>query len=156
VIKRGGVLMKLKALKEAVRSAWETFNLTDGTPSDESLFKAEVRKYGKDLRRRSTWERAAIAFEVGWILGGLDNRDLIYYFCAPNTPLGQAYNQAVLDELLTHEDGLERLKDGLEELYQQPIRKNDPRYAMDFLKRISEYQEQYAESLSAIALPSVA
>lgn len=146
--------MKMQELKDEVRSSWETLNLTDGTPSAECLFKPAIRKFG-DLRRKSTWIKAAIALEVGWILGGLENRDIIHYFCDPDTPVGREYNQEVLDELLTHKDALERIKSGLEHLYEEPIEAEDTVYALTFLKRISGYQDA-TEVLQAIALPSVA
>lgn len=144
--------MKIQELKAEVRSSWETLNLTDGTPTDEALYKAELRKFG-DLRCKSTWERAAISLEARWILGGLENRDIIHYFCAPDTPVGMVYNQAVLDELLLDSSALGRIKNGLESLYRSPWRAEDGEHAMSFLKRISGYQEGSVDpSLSAIAL----
>ncbi len=142
--------MKIQELKAEVRSSWEVANLTDGTPTVDSLFKTEIRKFG-DLRRKATWEAAAIALEARWLLGGAENRDLVEYFCAPDTPVGLEYNQEVLDYVLAHKDGLERIKNGLESLYLTPITPNDREYALSFLKRISGYEE-----IPDLALPMLA
>ncbi|WP_225887117.1 hypothetical protein [Nodosilinea nodulosa] len=66
-----------------------------------------------------------------------------------------AYNQAVLDKLLTDKFALERLKNGLETLYLRPVNAQDGEDAMSFLKRISGYQE-INPVLSATALSSAA
>jgi hypothetical protein len=146
--------VKIQELKAEVSSSWETLNLTDGTPTVKSLFQDEIRKFG-DLRRRSTWEKAAIVLESRWLLGGLENRDIIHYFCEPDTLVGKEYNQSVLDELLMDRNALERLKNGLENLYISPVTSKDREYAMRFLKRISGYTT-VTDVLQSIALVSAA
>jgi hypothetical protein len=146
--------MKLHDLKTEVFASWELLNLVDGTPTVESLFKTEIRKFG-DLRRKGTWKKAAVTLEARSILKGMDNRDIIHYFCKPDTLLGKAYNQEILDEVLTDQEALEQLRDGLERLYATPFSSKDQEYAIAFLKRISSYQD-VTEALQSIALSSAA
>lgn len=132
--------MKLQELKEEALSSWELINRLYGTVCTEQLFKADMRKYG-DLRRKATWERACIALEAHWVLKGLENRYIVDYFCHPDTPIGMAYNQEVLDVLLTFPTAIEQIKNGLERLYYDPRGAGDRQDAENFLKRLSSYEE---------------
>jgi len=138
--------MKLAQLKEAAYRSWDAWNLIDGTELSAQPFTTEMRHYG-DLRRKATWEQACIDLESKWLVHGLDNTDLIRYFQQPDTPIGKAFNNQVLDAVLTHASALEQLKNGLETLYNSPISADDRSIAVQFLKRISGH-EYLAENTS--------
>ncbi|MEP0958322.1 hypothetical protein NC995_17795 [Leptolyngbya sp. FACHB-1515] len=132
-------MLKLQDLKAEAQSSWETLNLLDGTELTAEAFQVVMRKFG-DLRHRSTWERICIQLEALWLLKGLENCDLIRTLAAPDTPIAQAYPAELLDAVLAHPSGLAQVKNGLQQLYSDPLTESDRICAMQFLKRISGYE----------------
>ena len=133
--------MKLQELKQEILKTWETVYQISGTlPTTE--FKAEIRKYG-DLRKKQTWINALASLTVTTLMhSGMDGRGVLQlFFCHPCDRVLAEYNDAILDAFLASPDGLAAVKYGLEMLYYQPTQPGDRQDALDFLKRISGYQE---------------
>lgn len=99
----------------------------------------------------ATKARSSIALEAHWVIEGVENRNLIAYFCHPDTPIGREYNTQVLDTVLTYPTALEQIKNGLERLYYVPLNSTDQQDALNFLKRLSGYEELRKE-LPALAI----
>lgn len=86
-------------------------------------FKDEVRQRFGDLRKRSTWEQAAIAYEaqsMAAIDGCLEPMEILKYMAVDspsNGPVRIHYKDAVLEQMLMYPELLELIKEVLEDLY---------------------------------------
>jgi hypothetical protein len=149
-------MAKLKDLKDAAYQAWELFQRLESNTLliQPEVFKKEARQYG-DLRRKSTWEKVYIVLQANVIANPvLENGGMIQiYFCHPTSPELVEYNSLILEEFLKHPYALERIKDGLEQLFYQATEPADQEDAVIFLKRISGYQEATG-MFQSIALPA--
>jgi hypothetical protein len=134
--------MKLQQLKHAAYRAWEFMQSLEEITVQPEIFKQEARKYG-DLRRRSTWEKVYTVFQAAVIANPvLENCGMIQvYFCHATSPELVEYNDQVLEEYLKYPGALERIRDGLDQLYYQPTEPQDQVDAVNFLKRLSGYVE---------------
>jgi hypothetical protein len=144
--------MKLKELKVASYQAWELVQRLEDIVIQPENFWKEVRGYG-DLRRRATWEKIYAVFQASVIANPvLENCGMIQiYFCHPTSPELVCYNDLVLEEFLKYPTALNRIKDGLEQLYYQPTEPEDQQDAVYFLKRIAGYRSS-TDILQGMAL----
>jgi hypothetical protein len=144
--------MKLKELKSASYRAWELVQRLEDTVIQPKNFWKEVHGYG-DLRCRATWEKIYAVFQASVIANPvLENCGMIQiYFCHPTSPELVCYNDLVLEEFLKYPTALDRIKDGLEQLYYQPAEPEDQQDAVYFLKRIAGYQSS-TDILQGMAL----
>lgn len=92
-------------------------------PWTNQQFKAEIRQRFGDLRRRDTWEQAAIAYEaqaMALVDGSLEPIDILKYMAIDdpyNGPIRQHYKDAVLQQMLMYPDLLALIKEMLEAIY---------------------------------------
>ena len=115
-------------------------------PYTNKSFKAEVRKRFGDLRRRETWERAAISFLAHSVAHSyLEPHEVVTYMVRPSLPSGlprgevwDAYCDRVFDEILSFPGVEELMKRGLEQLYHESNRRADREVAIDFLGRAGD------------------
>ncbi|MGG6298275.1 hypothetical protein ACQ4M4_28250 [Leptolyngbya sp. AN02str] len=110
--------MKLNQLKEETYRAWNVFCAVEGTPIVDSLFREEVKKFG-DRRKKSTWEAVAVHFEARWVMYGLDPSEVVRYFSDPDSSFSTEFRFQVFDVLVSYEEGVVRLKMGLEQIFQE-------------------------------------
>jgi hypothetical protein len=91
-------------------------------PYTNKAFKDEVRKRFGDLRRRSTWEQAAIWMAAqGMAQSYLEPYQIVGYMVSPNymnDPIRQQYGQQVIEAMLQFPEIIDIIKDGLEQVYQ--------------------------------------
>jgi hypothetical protein len=133
--------LKLKELKAEAYRLWQGMTIVYGVAHTPEQFKANMQHYG-DLRYKATWERACVVLEADIMLNATTApREVIEYFSHPDTPIGLNYLDQVLDIVLSYPHALESIKDGLKQLYYDPMAPGDRQDALDFLKRISGYQE---------------
>jgi hypothetical protein len=134
--------MKLRELKQFTYNSWEFLHWLEGAVVQPETFKSEVCRYG-DLRRKATWEKAFAAFEAAAIeYPALENGQAIQLcFCHPQEPEIIEYNDLILLEFLKFPDAIDRIENGLERLYYQPIAPIDRQDALDFLKRLAQWEE---------------
>lgn len=146
--------MKLNELKKASYRAWAFMQELEEIVVQPENFRQETRQYG-DLRRRTTWEKIYAAFQAAVIANPVleDSGMIQVYFCHPTSPELVQYNDLVLEEFLKYPTALERIKEGLEQLYYQPSEPEDQQDAMQFLERISCY-ENATNLLQVASLPA--
>ncbi len=110
-------------------------------PYVDTHFKQAIRAHYGDLRRRSTWEQAAIDLtahrisqcylEPHQIVGYLTSSD--YLQCA----IRKHYGERLIDALLQCPEILEVLQDGLEHLYHVSDNVADRELALKFAQKIA-------------------
>ena len=97
--------------------------VTERYPWTNEQFTDEVRQRFGDLRRRSTWEQAAISLEaqvMALVDGSLEPIEILEYMAiedASNGPIREHYKDAVLEQMLMYPELLELIKEVLEDLY---------------------------------------
>ena len=115
-------------------------------PYTNESFKTEVRKRFGDLRRRQTWENAAISFLAHSVAHSyLEPHEIVTYMVRPSLPSGiprgevwNVYCDRVFDEILSF-PGVEALiKRGLEQLFRESDRQENQQIAVQFLQRASD------------------
>ena len=112
-------------------------------PYTNESFKAEVRQRFGDLRRRETWEKAAISFTAHSVAHSyLEAHEILTYMVRPALPSGiprgevwDAYADRIFDEILSFPGIDELIKLGLEQLYRESDRREDREVAIDFLQQ---------------------
>lgn len=134
--------LTIHQLRREAYKSWETLHVCTGSypggvfvyqvgskavtsrfPWTNEQFKNEVRQRFGDLRRRSTWEQAAIALEaqvMALVDGSLEPIEILEYMAiedASNGPIREHYKDAVLEQMLMYPELLELIKEVLEELY---------------------------------------
>ncbi|MEM6256662.1 MAG: hypothetical protein AAF821_27485 [Cyanobacteria bacterium P01_D01_bin.156] len=111
--------MKLPALKQRVWNTWKTLNSWKGElTSPPDSFVTEVKGFG-DRRYKQTWIRALARFEaIATYESCLDAWALILInFNFTPERWDYEYRYEILDEFLTYPDGLELIREGLEQLF---------------------------------------
>ncbi len=133
-------MLKLQSLRQEAYGSWETICCSRGVynplpyahevseseakqfPFTNAAFKSEVRQRFGDLRRRSTWEAAAI-----WLLAQaiaqahLEPYEIVGFMVSadydPNDPIRQHYGQQVIEAMMTFPGIVELIRSGLEQIY---------------------------------------
>lgn len=103
--------------------AWDA-DEADATrfPFTNTAFKTEVRQRFGDLRRRSTWENAAIWLQAQAIAQGhLEAYEILTFMVSadydPNNLVRQHYGEQVVEAMMTFPGILELIRCGLEQIY---------------------------------------
>lgn len=147
--------MKLKQLRQEAYSNWETFysvqnlhspvvNSLDLTEQEAQRlpyinqdFKHEVRRRFGDLRRRDTWEKAAIAFTAQSMAQSfLEPYQIVGYLVDPayfNDPVRQHYGVQVVEAMLQFPEVLETVRLGLEQIYSEAVCSDERKLLERFL-----------------------
>lgn len=112
--------MKMQSLKDATYRAWENLSRFNGAVVQPQTFKPEMRQYG-DLRYKATWEKAYAKYAARNIHDScLDAYELITIQF--NTKPGQfeyELRHKIFEAFIELPDGLDMLRDGLEQLFGQ-------------------------------------
>ena len=134
--------LTIHQLRREAYTGWETILMSaraypggtftyqlDDVPAAKQLpwvnqqFTAEVRQRFGDLRRRDTWEKAAIAYEaqaMALVDGSLELIQILEYMAIDdpfNGPIREHYKDAVLEQMLMYPELLELIREVLESLY---------------------------------------
>lgn len=134
------MVLPIPELKQEAYLQWETLLLERGAynpyplsfdlpeaeaerlPYINSAFRSEMHRYG-DLRRRATWEKAAIQLTAqGLAQGLLEAYQVIGYMVSPdymNCPIRQQYGSQLLDAMFQFPEIVELIRQGLEQVYTQ-------------------------------------
>jgi hypothetical protein len=164
-------MLKINQLRHEAYQTWETNLYVLGlyNPAPESIglpkaeaeslpytnqaFKNEVRKRFGDLKRRSTWEQAAIWFTAqGMAQSYLEPYQIVGYMVSPdymNAPIRQHYGEQVIEAMLQFSEVIDIIKDGLEQIYQDSFYRQERQLVEQFIREGHQFPV-------AIPLPSVA
>lgn len=103
----------------------ETAAADDKRPWTNEVFKTEVRQRFGDLRRRSTWEQAAIAFDAQLIVQGyFEAYEIVAQIASPTYYRGiirETYPAQVAECALQWPGITEVIKAGLEDIFGNPV-----------------------------------
>ena len=133
-------MLKLQTLRQEAYCSWETICCSRGVynplpyahevseaeakrfPIINTAFKSEVRQRFGDLRRRSTWEAAAI-----WLLAQaiaqahLEPYEIVGFMVSadydPNDPVRQHYGEQVVKAMFQFPEIIDIIRQGLEQIY---------------------------------------
>lgn len=132
--------MKLLELKEQVRESWEDLNTWKGDmiaqPED---FAREVKGFG-DRRYKKTWIQALCRFEAALLYKSCLDSWALITISLNFTPdrWDYEYRHQILDEFLMYPDGLEIIRNGLEQLYSADFNTQDREDANGFFRLVAE------------------
>ncbi|MFE4108527.1 hypothetical protein [Almyronema epifaneia] len=132
------MVLSLPELKQEAYLQWETLLLERGVynpcplsfnvgeakgerlPYTNSAFRDEMRRYG-DLRRRDTWEKAAIQLTAQGVAQGLlEAYQVIGYIVSPsymNCPIRQHYGERLIEAMFQFPEIIDLIRQGLEQVY---------------------------------------
>jgi hypothetical protein len=133
--------LKLDELKKLTWDYWHFYIDANDVTSQPSDFKSEIRKDYGDLRRKSTWVKAAARFVAASIsLAASDSVMLITddLNFAPDTPEYEIRYE-VLDAFLEIPDMFEAIKIGFEQIFASG---SPTRYEMDGIQGLLQWAQQ--------------
>jgi hypothetical protein len=141
-------MLTIHDLRKETYYAWELLcgvkGVYTGSPSSDELpiteanylpwcnptFKAEIRQRYGDLRRRHTWEQAAIDLTAHQMVQSyLEPYQIVGYMASPTfmaCPMREQYGEQVIDRMLQFPEITDIVKVGLEQLYYTPTATQDP------------------------------
>jgi hypothetical protein len=131
--------VKLSELKQRVYSAWECLSDFNDALIQQENFLQEVRAFG-DLRRKLTWQKAYCSFWARNIFdSNSDNRSLItVFFNYTPAQWDWELRHEIIDQFLTISGGLDCIINGLEQIFNYPINKEEEETALGVLKLVQE------------------
>jgi hypothetical protein len=151
-------MLDLKRLRHETYAAWRWLQEFQGgglrvvgiTPlfpeqsppsPDDSHFKSFIRQQYGDLRRRHTWEMAAIDLTAHRISKGhLEPHEIVSYLTSSESfhcIIRKHYGERLIEALLQFPEVLEVLQDGLEHLYHLSDNAADREIVLKFTRKIS-------------------
>ncbi len=123
-------MIKLAELKQQVYNAWESLSIYNVALVQPENFKPDVRAYG-DLRYKVTWQKAYAAFVARNIFdANTDNRSLIteqFNYTPERWDWELRYQ--ILDQFLAISGGLDCIINGLKQIFDYPIDKEEQEIA---------------------------
>lgn len=106
-------------------------------PYINEAFRSEMRKFG-DLRRRDTWESAAIQLTAhGMAQGFLEPYQVLGYLLSPNymnCQIRQIYGDRVIEAMLQFPEVVDLIREGLEQIYEDNIFQSERQLVEQFVK----------------------
>lgn len=164
-------MLKLSELRQEAYGNWETtyhvLALYNPAPESISLskaeaarlpytnqaFKDEVRQRFGDLRRRSTWEQAAIWFAAqGMAQSYLEPYQILGYMVSPTymrDRIRDHYGQQVIEAMLQFPEVIAILKDGLEQVYQHAEHKEERALVEQFIRDGHQLPQEILQPVAA-------
>ena len=146
--------MKLAKLKKQTWQQWVKINswgesLT--TPADRYV--EEIKQFG-DLRYKATWIKALARYEAKWIYDNCLDSWSLPLITLNFTPQHQNYDirHEIFGEFLMYSDGLELIKDGLEDLFSQDFTQTQRKKAHGFFELVAEREREYRGFTGTIGL----
>jgi len=122
-------------------------------PYTNKVFKDEVRQRFGDLRRRSTWEQAAIWMAAqGMAQSYLEPYQILGYMVSPtymNDLIRQHYGQQVIEAMLQFPGVIDILKDGLEQVYQNTEYQEERALVEQFIKDGHQFPTPISQLVAA-------
>lgn len=131
--------MKLAELKQKVYSAWECLSDFNDALIQPENFWQEVRAFG-DLRCKSTWQKAYCSFWARNIFdSNSDNRSLItVFFNYTPTQWDWELRHEILDQFLAIPGGWDCIINGLEQIFNYPLDKEEEEIARGVLSLVQK------------------
>ena len=111
--------MKLQLLKKMVRRRWESLHSFQGKLlATEAAYVSDIKSFG-DRRYKATWEAAYCRLRAQNIYEGtLDSYAFITHaFNAQPEDRDYEYRDRIFEEFLLYPDGLDLIKQGLEQIF---------------------------------------
>ncbi len=137
--------MKLPELKKRVWRVWTRLNSWKGElTSAPERYVEDVKRFG-DRRYKQTWIKALARFEAmrtyetcldGWALIAIN-------FNFTPTHRNYEFRHEIIDEFLMYPDGLEMIKDGLEQLFSSDFSPQERETAHGFYSLVEERERQH-------------
>lgn len=153
------MMLKLKQLRQEAYAAWELLCSSKGVylgvletvdlpphqaerlPLTSKTFKDDIRQQFGDLRRRDTWERAAIQLTAHQMVQSyMEPYEIVGYMASASymhCPIRAHYGELLIDAMLAFPEVLDIIRRGLEQLYQEPHQSEGLEIAHTFLKQFS-------------------
>ena len=137
--------MKLPELKKRVWRVWTRLNSWKGElTSVPERYVEDVRRFG-DRRYKQTWVKALARFEAirtyetcldGWALIAIN-------FNFTPTHRNYEFRHEIIDEFLMYPDGLEMIRDGLEQLFSSDFSHQERENVHGFYSLVEERERQH-------------
>jgi hypothetical protein len=117
--------MKLNKLKDEVYSCWDTLHHVNravcvlSTPTEDEVFKAEIRHYGS-LRCRDTWATAFAVLTAKFLFDANDDNQFLIEFHLIRAPKNEGWSDLVpqvIEQFIAIDGGLDCLLNGFEQIY---------------------------------------
>lgn len=164
-------MLTLKQLRQEAYSDWEVICIERSVynPAPESIglpkaetaqlpytnqaFKDEVRQRFGDLRRRSTWEQAAIWMcAQGMAQSFLEPYQILGFMLSPTymrSAVREHYGQQIIEAMLQFPEVIAILKDGLEQVYQNVEYQEERALVEQFIKDGNQFPQQMLQAVAA-------
>ena len=135
--------LTLQQLRREAYVRWETINVVGGIynggpesfetdpvvaerlPWTNETFKTEIRKRFGDLRKRNTWEHAAIALTAQLIVQGyFEPYQIVAQIASPTymrSTIHETYPTEVVDRVMQWPGIADVIREGLEQIYGDPV-----------------------------------
>ncbi|NEP61210.1 MAG: hypothetical protein F6K31_30240 [Symploca sp. SIO2G7] len=144
--------MKLPELKKRVWRTWCHINSWKGElTSPPESYVAEVKGFG-DRRYKKTWIKALARFEAMFTYETCLDAWALISISFNFTPghRNYEYRHEILDEFLMYPDGLEMIKDGLEQVFSTDCSPQERENAHGFFKLLEERESEHRGIGSAV------
>ncbi|MBE9070356.1 hypothetical protein IQ260_27305 [Leptolyngbya cf. ectocarpi LEGE 11479] len=134
--------MKLPELKQKVWKAWSFLNEWKGQVLQPENYTSEIKRFG-DRRYKKTWVKALAYFKaVSAYENCLDAYMLILHtFNFTPDRWDYEYRHEILDAFLMYPDGMEIIKQGLEQLFSKDFSPQEREEADGFYSLVEEREE---------------
>lgn len=164
-------MLTISELRREAYQSWETLYYVQGLysavplsvdlpkaeaerqPFTNKVFKDEIRKRFGDLRRRSTWEQAAIWMAAqGMAQSYLEPYQIVGYLVSPtymNDPIRERYGEQVIEAMLQFPEVIDIIKDGLEQVYQHAEYHQERSLVEQFIREGNQLPVSFALPLAA-------
>ena len=132
--------MKLPEIKRRTRQAWESLNAwKGGVVLQPENFGQEVKSFG-DRRYKKTWIQALCRFEAMLSYKSCLDAWALISISLNFTPdrWDYEYRHQILDEFLMYPDGVELIREGLEQLFSSDFGPQERENANGFFQLVGE------------------
>ncbi|MEM1256394.1 MAG: hypothetical protein AAGI69_28495 [Cyanobacteria bacterium P01_H01_bin.21] len=146
--------MKMSQLKQHVLTQWKSLHSWCGElTSPLEQFDSDIRKQFGDRRYKTTWVRALAYYQAQRVYESCIDSTLLITHTLNFSPQDRLYEyrNEILDAFLQYENGLDLIKQGLENLYFNGFTAQDSESAYGILKLLEarEGQRSKPRALSA-------
>ncbi|PSB68593.1 hypothetical protein C7B61_00190 [filamentous cyanobacterium CCP1] len=136
----------LCAVKGVFLGAPESIDLpeaeADRLPFTNRTFKDEIRQQFGDLRRKATWEQAAIHYTAhSMVQSYMEPYMIVGFMASPQfmtSAIREHYGDQVLELMLQFPETVDIVKRGLEQLYYESDRQEDHDVAQKFFQTVGK------------------
>ena len=134
------MIMKLPEIKRRTRKVWDSLNAwKDGVVLQPENFDKDVKSFG-DRRYKKTWIQALCRFEAMLSYKSCLDAWALVAISLNFTPdrWDYEYRHQILDEFLMYPDGLELIREGLEQLFSSDFDSQERENVNGFFRLVEE------------------